>query len=462
MLGTASASAQDHRHRFHLPHPHLPHGLVSFPGRVLPWIEPWFAAYACLGVVQGGLLPLLLPLSSETSMEAGTIVGAMNLAGLTAPLWGHLADRKRLHHRVLLAGMLCTLAALIIMPMQLGFAIKVALAAVLGIGFAAANTVANMFIVETRPQEEWDARIGALQALSGIGQVGGLLLAGLIGGRFALAFGIAAALVAAAVPIAWLTLRAVHVPVSRAAAAAHPPLGGEEWAGALGRVFHIPTWRGLRALLPHFAPAFIRLQIFWFAAFVMIGAVMSMFPLALVRGFGVGDGLPATVYAFAAAASLMLYPREVRVARQHGAAALMRRAFVVRSAAIALLAAAFLTGTGPVLPLVGFIVLVVSWPALGVSGMVLSAELAPGEKGEALGFFNALSSLASAVGAFLGGCAMELGGYGVVCVVGVVVVAMAAVWATAWSHRKPQVADADRHQAVRLEPAPAPHEPTSA
>jgi predicted MFS family arabinose efflux permease len=129
----------------------------------------------------------------------------------------------------------------------------------------------------------------------------------------------------------------------------------------------------------------------------------------------------------------MLYPREVRVAKHHGAATLMRRAFVVRSAAIALIAASFLTGTGPVLPLAGFVVLVVSWPALGVSGTVLSAELEPGEKGEALGLFNALSSLASAVGAFLGGCAMEFGGYGAVCLVGMVVVAVAAVWATSWS-----------------------------
>jgi len=75
-------------------------------------------------------------------------------------------------------------------------------------------------------------------------------------------------------------------------------------------------------------------------------------------------------------------------------------------------------------------VLVVSWPALGVSGTVLSAELAPHEKGEALGLFNALSSLAAAVGAFLGGCAMEYGGYGVVCGVGVGVVAIAGFWAT--------------------------------
>ena len=86
MLRTTTAAGQGHQHRFRLPHPHLPHGLVAFPRRVLPWIEPWFLAYACLGVVQGGMLPLLLPLSSESSIEAGTVVGVMNLAGLTSPL----------------------------------------------------------------------------------------------------------------------------------------------------------------------------------------------------------------------------------------------------------------------------------------------------------------------------------------------------------------------------------------
>src|SRR5262249_17225705 len=146
MLRTASAPGQDHR--FHLPYPHLPHGLVAFPRRVLPWIEPWFLAYACLGVVQGGILPVLLPLSAETPIEAGTVVGVMTLAGLTAPLWGHLADRRRRHHRVCLSGMIVVLGALVLMPMQLGLPFRIALAAVLGVGFAAANTVANMFIVE--------------------------------------------------------------------------------------------------------------------------------------------------------------------------------------------------------------------------------------------------------------------------------------------------------------------------
>src|SRR5271157_6457828 len=176
MSHATDASEQERRHRLHLPHLHLPHGLVTFPRRLLPWIEPWFLAYACLGVVQGGMLPLLLPLSAGGSTHAGVIVGVMNLAGLTAPIWGHLADRRRLHRQVLLAGMLAALVALLLMPTQLDLPLKTAFAAVLGVGFAAANTVANMFIVEVRPKEEWDARIGALQAFSGSGQVVGLLL----------------------------------------------------------------------------------------------------------------------------------------------------------------------------------------------------------------------------------------------------------------------------------------------
>jgi len=263
------------------------------------------------------------------------------------------------------------------------------------------------------------------------------MLAGLIGGRFALAFGVAAAMIAAAIPLAWLTLRRVQVPlaapvaVPRAAVVAHPPLGGEEWAGALQRHFHLPTWGGCKTLLGRLRTPFMRLQIFWFAAFMMIGAVMSMFPLALTRTFGVGDGFPATTYAFAAGASLALYPTAVRLARTHGAHRLLRAGLMIRTVAIAMVAAAFLSDVHAVaLASAGFVILVLTWPLLGVSGTVLSAQLSHGEKGEALGVFNALTSLSSAAGAFFGGLAMKFGGYGAVCVLGSVVVAIAAMWAT--------------------------------
>ena len=428
MSHATDASEHERRRRLHFPHPHLPHGLVTFPRTLLPWIEPWFLAYACLGVVQGGMLPLLLPLSAGGSMHAGTIVGVMNLAGLTAPFWGHLADRRRLHRPVLLAGMLASLVALLLMPADLGLPLKSVLAAILGLGFAAANTVANMFIVEVRPPEEWDARIGALQAFSGLGQVAGLLLAGFIGGRYALAFGVAAGLVAAAIPITWLTLRGIQLPVRRAEATAHPPVGGEGWACAPQRMFHIPTWLGLRTLLRELEMPFARLMIVWFFAFVAISAVLTMFPLALIRAFGVATGLPASTYAFASAVSLALYPLAANVATRHGARLVLRTGFAVRAVAIAILAIAFLAPIDAVpLALGGFSVLVMAWPLLGVSGTALAAQLAPGEKGEALGLFNASSSLAGAVGAFLGGWAIEMVGFGVLCLAGAVVVALAVL-----------------------------------
>jgi MFS family permease len=414
----------------HVPHVHVPHGLVSFPTQILTWFEPWFLAYGCLGIVQGGMLPMLLPMSAGGSSHAGIIVGVMNLAGLPAPFWGHLADRRRLHRQILLGGMLAALLALLLMPAPLALPVKAGLAAILGVGFAAANTVANMFIVEVRPQEEWNSRIGAFQALSGLGQVVGLLIAGIIGGRYALAFAFSAALVAAAVPIAWLTLRGITlpVPVARNAAAAHPPVGAEGWSGSPQRLFHVLTWHGLKTVLAECEIPFARHLIVWFVAFTASSSVITMFPLALIRGFGVSHGLPATTYAFAAAVSLTIYPVAARVAKARGARLLLRTGLSARTVAITLLALAFASGFGSVaLALAGFAMIVLAWPLLGVSGTALAADLAPGEKGDALGLFNAAAALAGAIGAFAGGWAMESFGYGTVCTAAAVMLALAAL-----------------------------------
>jgi MFS family permease len=404
------------------------HGLATFPRRILPWIEPWFLAYACLGVVQGGMLPLLLPLSAGGFAHAGVIVGVMNLAGVAAPVWGHLADRRRLHREVLLAGVLMVLAALLLMPAPLGLPVKIVLAAILGLGFAAANTVANMFIVEVRPPEEWDARIGALQALSGGGQVAGLLIAGFIGGRYALAFGVAAGLVAAALPIAWMTLRGVQVPVPRMNATAHAALGGEVWVGAPQRVFHLISWRGIRTLLREMEMPFARLLTGWFFAFGAIGAVLTVFPLSLIERFGASPRLPATTYAFAAAVSLSMYPLAAKAARTFGAPRVLTVGLAARIIAGATLGAAFLSPAGNLplfLAVAGFVTIVLAWPLLSVSATVWAAQLAPGEEGDALGLFNATSSLAGAVGAFAGGLVSEQYGYGMVCLACVAIIIIA-------------------------------------
>ena len=421
--GRHHSAGRHHHHHHH----HLPHGLVTAPRRVSRWVEPWFLSYTCLGIVQGGMLPLVLPLSSGSASEAGIVVGVMNLAGLTAPYWGHLADRRRLHRQVLLAGMLVILFPLLLLPIELGFPLKVALACLLGLGFAAANTVANMFIVEVRPQDEWDARIGALQALCGVGQVAGLLLAGVLGGRYALAYGVAAALTAAAVPLAWLTLRGVHVEVPRSAATAHAPHGGEGWAGSPQRHFHIPTWSGMLKLLGEVETPFVHLQVIWFMAFVAIGAVLTMFPLAIVEKFSASAGLPATTYAFASVITLAVFPVAANLAKQYGEPSILGAGLLIRGIAMAFLGAGFFTADGVYIAPISVGLLVIAWPLLGVSGTALTAQLAPHDKGEALGFFNASTSLAGAVGAFLGGWAMQKVGFGTLCAIGSGVVVLSAL-----------------------------------
>ena len=155
-------------------------------------------------------------------------------------------------------------------------------------------------------------------------------------------------------------------------------------------------------------------------------AVLTMFPLSLIQNFGVSVRLPATTYAFAAAVSLLLYPLAAAAAKTYGARRVLRTGFAARTIAIAILTTAFLSQAGGVpMVLAGFVITVLAWPLLGVSGTALAAELAPGEKGEALGLFNASSSLAGAIGAFLGGWATAAFGYGRVCLVSAVVVAVA-------------------------------------
>lgn len=407
----------------------LRHGEVGWHRfGIAAWVQQWYLAYALLSVVQGGILPLVLPLSAGGAANAGLVVGAMNLSGLSAPWFGHLADKRSWHRPILLAGLLVVAAALAAMPFAPSLPIRVALAFLLGLGFAAANTVANMFIVEVWPREQWDGRIGALQACNGAGQVAGLLVAGFFGSSFLLAFGVAAALVATAVPIAWRTLRsltlAARAPVPRTAVAAHPALGGEGWAGNLSRHFHRPTWSGMKRLLAEARLPFIQVLILWFTAFTAITAVLTLFPLAMRQLFDAPQHVVGSTYAFAAAAGLPLYAVASAFARRRGAHYVMRTGFAIRLVAMALLTTACLTASGGEYAALGaFVLLVLGWPPLGVSGTALIAELAPGEKGEALGLFNATTSLAGAGGALLGGWAQQAYGYGAVCAVATLVLA---------------------------------------
>ncbi len=59
-----------------------------------PWVEPWYAAYALLGISVAGMTPILLPLvvfKGGSASQVGVVMAALSLGGLSAPLWGGLA-----------------------------------------------------------------------------------------------------------------------------------------------------------------------------------------------------------------------------------------------------------------------------------------------------------------------------------------------------------------------------------
>jgi len=137
------------------------------------WVEPWYLAYALLGASAAGLVPMLLPLAvyrSRGAASVGWVIAAYNLGGLTAPLWGILADRYRLHRCLVVGGVGIAAAGLAAFPLIPGPSAWPTLALLQGMGATGAATIANLFVVEAHPQEEWGEHIGSLQTCYGGGR----------------------------------------------------------------------------------------------------------------------------------------------------------------------------------------------------------------------------------------------------------------------------------------------------
>lgn len=118
------------------------------------WVEPWYLACGLLGATVAGLLPILLPLAvarRHGAAEVGLVMAALSLGGLTAPLWGGLADRYRLHRWLLAGGLFATAAGVAAFSLTTGSSVALGLTLLQGVGAAAAATVANLFVVEGPP-----------------------------------------------------------------------------------------------------------------------------------------------------------------------------------------------------------------------------------------------------------------------------------------------------------------------
>ncbi len=384
------------------------------------WVEPWYVPYALIGVAVAGVAPIFLPLwvdRAGSTTDVGLVMAIFGLGQLSAAAWGDLADRLRWHRVLFAGGALVAALAFAGLPFTQSVPTLVAVALVLGVGMAAANTVASLFVVEVYPQEEWDARIGWLQTFYNGGAVAGMLLAGALT-SLPLQVGLltAGALTVVAVLLGWATTRTpARPPAARTPGpqAIHHP----QWSHYSPlRLMHYLNRRSLQQLEVVLRSPFALFLVLWLLCNLGPAALYALYPLFMQQVFGIPPGPSSFALGVSGAVAIALYAPTGLFVHRVGPTRVLQAGLGVRLGALVLL-----TGLGLVpifgrdwLAILTFIGLDLAWVLLSVSGTVLVSRLSPVAEGEGMGIYNTVAAMASLLGAALGGWLADRAGYGVV------------------------------------------------
>lgn len=400
----------------------------------LPWqraVEPWYLSYALLAVAVGGLAPILTPLavaSAGSAAHVGVVMAAIGFGQLTAAIWGTLVDRLRCHRALYAGGTLVVALAMAAIPHTRSGPLWIALALLLGVGAAAALTVANLLIVEAHPRDEWDSRIGWLQTFYSAGSVAGLVVAGELSHlphHLALLNG--AGLTVVGSVLGWLTTRTP----ARPAAPARPPLPDPRRPAAHLAHLHLSpeafahyvsgrTLGRLGVLLRSPLALFMAI---WFIVGAGPACVYALYPLLMREVYSVTPAIASFVLAASTAASMFLYTPASKLVHHVGSTVVLQMGLAVRLAGLlAMIALALLPVPGrEALALAAFVIVQGSWPLISVSGTLLVSALAPAsDQGEAMGLFNTNSGLGGMAGAAFGGWVASTAGYNATSIVGAI------------------------------------------
>jgi MFS family permease len=396
--------------------------VIATHGNVHHWIEPWYGAYAILGALTAGLAVISIPLvvtgGGGNALQIGTAIAVQNLGVLSAPLWGMVADRTRAYRAVFFTGFVLIGLGFLGFTVLHGLAAWLACAFLIGFGTGASNTVASLFVVEFTPKDEWSQRISWLQTFSALGSVLGMAIAGLLAPRVG-------TLIAAVSVIPAIALGGRGLPVPRTRFhIPRPHLSGGELshlqrhagpnAATVVAYLHRPRLTEFVALGSALTSGFGLFLAGWFLFSLAVSSFASLYPVLMLKSFGVTVAESSLLISIATAVSIPLYNFAGRLTSRRGPAAVLGIGIGGRMVGLAGLAAvAYLqhpaTAILPVIVLFG--VYQGIWPLLSVASNDLAAGLAPFGEGAAMGLFNAVAAIASAFGAIAGGKVADMFGY---------------------------------------------------
>lgn len=395
--------------------------------------ERWYTGYAFQGAVVLGIIPILLPLVIDKAggaAQAGSVVAAFYVGQLMAPILGAFTDRSGLHKTVFLSGFAMLAVGLTLFPMASSLPFWLILSVLQGAGSAASNTVSAMFIVEWKPKEEWDQRVGWLQTFYGAGQAIGLGLAALL--QMNPEYGL---LFAALLMIPGFVLGRRNLP---AAADRTVPDSLK-----LERKKH----RAPRSLLPqthHYDGVAVEhiLQLVkeaktpygifimsWFLIQFGTWIIYNLYPLFMKSAYSIDAGASSIYYALAAFLGIFAYAPSGKIGTKIGdGKVVMIGTIMTFVSQLGLGALAYVdTGMNSWLAPIMFILQPVAWSPLIVAGTAYAAQLAEMEEGPAVGIFNATTAIAAVLSAFAAGFLAESFGYASLPVVGTVLVLIGGI-----------------------------------
>src|SRR5579875_1133862 len=279
--------------------------LARKPGKPTRLFEPWFAPFALINGSAVGLTPILLPLvaAKQGAGHVGLVMGAFNLGAFAAPITGGIADSWHAHR--FLATLCAAMSAVSLWLFAFADSpLQLLLALVNGAGFAGAVTIANLLIVERRPESEWNQRLGWLETALSIGQGGALILAAwlsTLSERTGLS--IAALIPAAAIPLSLMMLpRLADKPASApapgtvASTASTHRLSNGGHTGEWGPVSpsglpHVPGRRpsvtSVKRAVGLLRGGFGWMMAAWIPAYAGSAIVFSLYPVLFQHAFGV-------------------------------------------------------------------------------------------------------------------------------------------------------------------------------
>ena len=169
-------------------------------------------------------------------------------------------------------------------------------------------------------------------------------------------------------------------------------------------MYHYPSFALVKRLLADLDNRYTFFQIAWFLSFTGAASIFALYPLLMANLYGVQPAVSTSIFAIAAALSLLLYSPAGYYTKRSGAAPVFTIGLIIRLLAVLIM---LLAGISHALPdwlaLPGFMFIVFAWSLLSVSATAWVAEMSPFGEGEGIGIFNGVTAVASVIGAVLGG-----------------------------------------------------------